>query len=67
MYGNKRDDNIVADADGLEWEVLRDGTWRVPMQTNEFDDSNSGFGRYDESRGHCGFCGRLDCNGRCFK
>lgn len=24
-------------------------------------------GDYDTSDGHCGLCGRLTCNGRCFK
>ncbi len=30
-------------------------------------DSDSDFRTYDTSEGHCGLCGRLSCNGGCFK
>lgn len=29
--------------------------------------TSSGFTTYDTSRGHCSLCGRLTCNGSCFK
>lgn len=27
----------------------------------------SGFRHYDTSKGHCGLCGRIECNGGCFR
>ena len=30
-------------------------------------EESSGFTTYDGSKGHCGLCGRLTCDGRCFK
>lgn len=67
MPKNEQDSNIVTDEWGEEWEVLRGGERRVPMQTSQSRKTESGFLEYDTSRGHCGLCGRLDCNGGCFK
>lgn len=36
------------------------------MQAKPLEKSN-GWTTYDTSKGHCGLCGRLDCNGKCFK
>jgi len=34
---------------------------------SELENNESGFTTYDSSQGHCGLCGRLGCNGKCFK
>ena len=35
--------------------------------SSELLKENSGFAEYDTSAGHCGLCGKLTCNGQCFK
>ncbi len=42
-----------------------DGEW-IPSKSKPISD-NSGFTTYDNSQGHCPLCGRLTCNGGCFK
>jgi len=43
-----------------------DGT-PVPAQQSERVTQEGEFTLYDDSEGHCCFCGRLSCRGRCFK
>lgn len=51
---------------GEQWKITKKGKLKKPMKTNKTETS-SGFTTYDTSQGHCGLCGRLDCNGGCFK
>ena len=50
---------------GNEYELDENGAHRPPMQVSA--QKSSGFAHYDTSQGHCGMCGRLTCNGGCFK
>jgi hypothetical protein len=66
-WGVNRDgEQVIHDEYGTAWAVDSDGNRRVPMQAEPIQDG-SGFTHYDSSRGHCGLCGRLTCNGGCFK
>jgi len=51
---------------GNEYILDEHGNKLPPMQTSNSSKS-SGFTTYDTSQGHCGLCGSLTCNGRCFK
>ena len=51
---------------GNEYELTESGARRVPMTTKNKTVTN-GFTTYDTEQGHCGFCGKLTCNGSCFK
>lgn len=65
--GNKRDGQTIHhDRDGNEYTLDADGNRITPRQAVPVQDS-SGFQHYDESQGHCGLCGRINCNGRCFR
>jgi len=71
---DSRDSRIWIDDNGEEWltdedgNVLKDqdGNMIPPTQSKVVDESAS-FRTYDTSRGHCGLCGSLYCNGGCFK
>lgn len=39
----------------------------VPPQTSRVVSEPGEFTLHDTSQGHCAFCGRLGCNGRCFR
>ncbi len=54
------------DENGNEYVLDEHGNRMPPMHTSKSSKS-SGFTVYDTSQGHCGFCGSLTCNGRCFK
>ena len=59
----------ILDAEG---KIVTDGSGnRVPGPAKPLGPPprhpSQGYSFYDESRGHCGLCGRLTCNGRCFK
>jgi hypothetical protein len=56
---------IHHDKDGNEYVLTAEGQRRPPMQAAPV--STDGFKHYDESAGHCGLCGRLDCRGNCFR
>ena len=58
-------EEVHVDEDG-EYILDEHGNRRPPMLTGVRTES-SGFRSYDSSRGHCSFCGRLGCNGGCFK
>jgi hypothetical protein len=51
---------------GEEYVLDEAGNRRVPILTSK-KYTSSGFTSYDTSQGHCGLCGSLTCNGRCFK
>lgn len=57
---------IYHDTDGNEYVLDEKGNRRPPMQTRKHY-QESGFTLYDDSQGHCCFCGRLDCNRSCFR
>ena len=40
---------------------------RVLKEQSPHSEKSSGFTTYDTSHGHCGLCGSISCNGRCFK
>jgi hypothetical protein len=65
---------VEVDEGGREWlldangqPVLDEAGDRVPPTHTSQSTTHSGFRVYDTSQGHCGLCGRLGCNGRCFK
>ena len=73
-----RDRRHTVDESGNTWltdasgKIVTDGSGnRVPGPAKPLGPPPShpsqGYSFYDESRGHCGLCGRLTCNGRCFK
>ena len=40
---------------------------RIPPTKTSKSYRSSGFLVFDTSQGHCGLCGKLTCNGNCFK
>lgn len=67
MNDNERDgEDILHDEFGEEYVLDANGNRRTPRTTGK-KDTSSGFTTYDTSGGHCGLCGRIDCNGGCFK
>lgn len=69
-----RDNRIHTDDDGLEWLIDEHGMYLRDEKDNKIAPSQSkpstnesGFTTYDSSRGHCGMCGSISCNGGCFK
>lgn len=55
---------IYHDKWGDEYVLDERGNRRPPMQSKRMPGE---FVHYDSSQGHCGLCGRLTCNGGCFK
>ena len=66
MERNSCGEIVYTDEWGEEYVLDEQGHKRTPMVTKKSVD-NSGFTTYDSSHGHCCFCGRLTCNGTCFK
>ena len=65
---NSFGEEVHYDEHGGEYALDEHGNKRPPMITSvEGSDSTPNFKTYDTSRGHCAFCGRLACNGRCFR
>lgn len=63
-----RDKRYTTDENGDTWLTDKDGRpIGVPGPAKAIPDPISGFTTYDISRGHCGLCGSLTCNGTCFK
>ncbi len=69
-----RDIRHTTDENGSTWLTDKDGRivtdgngHRIPGPAERIPDPISGFTTYDTSRGHCGLCGSLTCNGTCFK
>lgn len=66
---------VMHDKDGQKYlvddngNVLYDecGNRIPPQQSQPISNKYDGFTSYDTTGGHCGLCGRLSCNGRCFK
>lgn len=68
-----RDSRTGYDKDGNSWVTDSNGEYvkdhngnKIPGRPEQID-VGSGWVAYDTSRGHCGLCGRLTCNGGCFK
>jgi hypothetical protein len=59
-------ETIYHDEFGTTYVLDENSNRRPPMQTVA-NKTLSDFSIYDTSCGHCGMCGRLDCNGACFK
>lgn len=57
---------IHYDKDGGRYVLDERGNKMPPLQSEQLEKS-SGFTTYDSSQGHCGLCGRLTCNGSCFR
>ena len=57
---------IHIDEYGEEYVLDENGNRQTPMQSRVAS-KKSGFTTYDDSKGHCSFCGRLSCRGECFK
>lgn len=65
---NSMGEEVHQDDNGNEYVLDEHGGRRPPMKTGvPGADSSPTFRTYDTSRGHCGLCGRLGCNGGCFK
>jgi len=67
MYINNLGEQVYQDENGDEYILDELGNRRPPMLTGKIEIPNEPFRTYDSSKGHCTFCGRLDCNGSCFK
>jgi hypothetical protein len=52
--------------DGEEYVLDEDGNRQIPVQSKVTSKPGE-FTTYDDSQGHCAFCGRLTCRGGCFK
>ncbi len=64
---NKRGGQTIHhDRDGREYVLDADGNEQPPMQS-AVNSKPGEFLTFDDSRGHCGLCGRLGCHGGCFK
>ena len=66
------DGRTYTDEDGKQWQAengkpILDGGQMVPKMQATKTHVNSGFTTFDTSQGHCAMCGRLTCNGGCFK
>lgn len=67
-------DRVYTDESGARWllgddgKVVRDEHGdRVPAMQSLPVSKPGKFTIYDTSQGHCALCGRLTCNGGCFK
>lgn len=69
MNSKKRNgQTIYHDENGDEYTLDSDGNRQVPMTSKKLPrKEEGGWEWYDDSQGHCSFCGKLTCNGRCFK
>lgn len=69
-----RDNRMHLDENGKRWltdengKILKDdyGNKIAPTQSERISRDDE-FTSYDMSQGHCGLCGRINCNGGCFK
>ncbi len=70
---DSRDNRIFTDENGKQWltnengELLKDEKGNNIPPQNSKSYKSSGFTFFETSQGHCGLCGRLSCNGNCFK
>lgn len=65
---------IYTDDSGKQWLIDENGNYlrdergeKIPPMYARRIDKKDEFCRYDDSQGHCAFCGKLTCNGSCFK
>jgi hypothetical protein len=66
LYSIYMNELIYYDEWGNGYVLDEEGNKRPPIQTGKTE-THSGFTIYDSSDGHCSLCGRLTCNGSCFK
>lgn len=59
-------EEIYTDKDGHQYVLDDQGNRRPPMKI-ESKAPEDEFRTYDTSEGHCALCGKLNCNGGCFK
>lgn len=71
---DSRDNRIFTDENGDRWltdgngNLLTDQHGRnIPPTQSQKNSKPGEFTTYDTSRGHCGLCGSIYCNGGCFK
>lgn len=65
MYSDRQHEVIIR---ALKFTADGQGRTQLKQQLGEFIDRHgNGFRTYDGSHGHCPLCGRLGCNGYCFK
>lgn len=66
-----RDKRIRLDENNNEYLTDKDGNPLKDERGNNITPSKTSKktddGAYDMSKGHCGLCGKLSCNGNCFK
>ena len=69
-----RDNKIFTDESGQRWLIDEKGQLltdeygdNIPAQHSSKNSEDDVFTTYDTSQGHCALCGRLGCNGSCFK
>jgi len=60
-------ENIHHDKNGDRYVLDENGNRRPPSRAEPISKPGSGWTDFDTSKGHCGLCGRLTCNGGCFK
>ncbi len=65
---------IFVDESGRRWltdengKLLKDENNNNIVPSQSLCNSNDGeFTTFDTSQGHCGLCGKIECNGGCFK
>jgi hypothetical protein len=68
-FAAKWSEEMTDDYENDFYETLYDSEGRVRKVLKEQiePENNSYFTTYNSSHGHCGLCGRIDCNGSCFK
>jgi hypothetical protein len=66
MSSDGREQKVYYDRDGNRYSLDERGR-KITPEKAEVKSRKGGFTEYDSSRGHCGLCGRLTCNGSCFK
>jgi len=71
---NDWDKRIHVDQNGKRWltddegKLLKDEFGdNIPPSQSQVNSKENEFTTYDTSQGHCALCGRLTCNGGCFK
>lgn len=57
---------VYFDENGVPYALDEKGNKVPPLQSERII-IDSGFVNYDTVQGHCGLCGKLTCNGSCFK
>lgn len=63
---NNNNEIVYTDMFGEKYVLDENGNRRPPMQSS-VNSKPGEFLTFDSSQGHCSLCGRLGCNGGCFK